>query len=277
MLKHKMTPLFIPSDLGSLFCMHFLPSSNHKQQCILYIPAFAEEMNKTRHMVAMQTRAFTEQGYAVLVLDLWGTGDSQGGFSEATWDVWLSNIGTAVKWMQNEGYKSLSLWGLRVGALLAIDFLHKNNSPINNLICWQPVLNGELFVMQFLRLRVASSMVDKTLTQEKTSDLKAQLLSGQSVEVAGYSLNPQLIIPMLSVHATQLSLNNTNVCHIFELKEGEELEGSLMTTQWVKQLTEAGVKVSFDIVKGQPFWVTQEISESTRLIKQSSKRLSECH
>jgi predicted acyl esterase len=37
---------------------------------ILHIPAFAEEMNKSRRMVALQAQAFAKNGYAVLVLDL---------------------------------------------------------------------------------------------------------------------------------------------------------------------------------------------------------------
>jgi len=277
MLGHKSTPLFIPSELGALFCMYFSPSSNSNTQCIVHIPAFAEEMNKSRHIVAMQARAFTEQGYSVLVIDLWGTGDSQGDFSEVTWDIWLSNVTSAVNWLQQQGYKSINLWGLRSGALLAIDFINKNSCCIDKLICWQPVLNGEQFLMQFLRLRVAAAMMDKTKSGEKTSDLKDQLLKGYSVEVAGYSLNPKLVIPMLSVKAKQMSLNNVNLCQVFELSDEEELEGSHITTQWIKQLTELGVNISFDVVNGHPFWVTQEILESTRLIKLCSQRLAECH
>lgn len=273
---YKMTPLFISSDVGSLFGVHFSPNSNDSKQCIIYLPAFAEEMNKTRHMVTMQARAFAEQGYAVLVLDLWGTGDSQGDFAEATWEIWLHNVGTAIEWMQNQGYSCINLWGLRTGTLLAIDFLHRNDSLIDSFICWQPVLNGEQFVMQFLRLRIAAAMMDKTTTQEKTSDLKEQLLSGNNIEVAGYSLNPQLIIPMLSLQARLMSLSDIKQCYLFELKQGQESEGNRVTTQWAKQLTESGVKVSFDVVNDQPFWATQDISESLSLLKITSKRIAEC-
>lgn len=277
MLGHKITPLFIPSELGALFCMHFVPGSKSNSQCILHIPAFAEEMNKSRHMVAAQARAFAEQGYSVLVIDLWGTGDSQGEFSEATWDIWLSNITSAINWLQQQGYKSINLWGLRSGVLLAIDFIKKNSCSIDKLICWQPVLNGEQFLMQFLRLRVAAAMMDKTKTKEKVSDLKEQVFNGLTLEVAGYSLNPELVIPMLSIQAKKNCSMDVNQCHIFELIEGDNVEGNFATTQWVHQLTELGINVSLDIMNDPPFWLTQDISESTRLIELSSQRLSECH
>ena len=154
MLKNKVTPLFIPSDPGSLFAMYFTSRSKSNSQCIVHIPAFAEEMNKSRHMVSMQARAFADQGYSVLVFDLWGTGDSQGEFSEATLEIWLNNIQSVLLWLQDKGYQSIHLWGLRSGVLLAMDYVHKYDSCIDQLICWQPVLNGEQFVMQFLRLRM---------------------------------------------------------------------------------------------------------------------------
>ncbi len=265
-------PFFISSELGGLFALHFHPISGGTSQCILHIPAFAEEMNKSRRMVATQSRAFSEQGCSVLVLDLWGTGDSQGEFSEATWDIWLENIDATVKWLKNKGYDSIHLWGLRSGVLLALDYLHKKGTDTSRLICWQPVLNGEQFVMQFLRLRVAAAMMDKNAPQEKTSDLKKQLSEGQTVEVAGYMLNPELVNPMMALRAKNLSLADIKQCQIFELASGSELEASYATKQWVEQVN---INVSLDVINGSQFWATQEISESLDLIELSCKKVSE--
>jgi len=271
-LKHKATPLFIPSELGPLFAMYFTSSSRSNSQCIVHIPAFAEEMNKSRHMVSMQARAFADQGYSVLVFDLWGTGDSQGEFSEATLEIWLNNIESVISWLHDKGYQSIHLWGLRLGVLLAIEYVHKYDSYIDQLICWQPVLNGGQFVMQFLRLRVAAAMMDKNAPQEKTSDLKKQLMDGQSVEVAGYLLNPELMIPMLNIKVKNFSLNNIKRCYVFELTEGVELQANYATAQWAE---EQEGKVVIDVINGSCFWATQEISESIELIDQSLLTVTE--
>jgi len=274
MSQYKITPLFISSTRGSLFAMYYTPIISNGSQCIIHIPAFAEEMNKSRHMVAMQAQAWAEQGYAVLVLDLWGTGDSQGDFSEATWDIWLNDIDTAVKWLQEKEYISINLWGLRSGVLLALDYLQKHGLNIDKFICWQPVLNGELFIMQFLRLRIAAAMMNKNKTQEKTSELKQQLLNGQSVEVAGYFLNPELVIPMISVQAKSININSVKQINIFELVQGNEVVESHVTNQWIKKLTGNKNKVSLDvIIDNSYFWLTQEITESIDLIKLSSERV----
>lgn len=272
MLKYKVTPKFIISELGSLFAMHFSPVID-SPQCILHIPAFAEEMNKSRHMVAMQARMFAEQGYSVLVFDLWGTGDSQGEFSEATWDIWLNNIDIAINWLREKQYESISLWGLRSGALLAMDYLHQYRATIDKLICWQPVLNGEQFIMQFLRLRIAAAIMDKNAPQEKTSDLKKQLLDGNSLEVAGYQLNPELVNPVMAIRAQQLNLKTVKQCHVFELTIGAELEASFALAKWVKVIEQEYMIVSLDIINGNLFWATQEISESPELIQLSIDRV----
>jgi len=274
MLKHKVTPFFITGEQGSLFAMHFSPILGSTSKCIIYIPAFAEEMNKSRHMLAMQARAFVDRGYSVLIIDLWGTGDSQGEFSEATWGIWLNDIDAAVKWAQSKGHTSISFLGLRVGALLGMDYLHQYGPHIDRLICWQPVLNGEQFVMQFLRLRVAAAMMDKNAAQEKTSDLKHKLLDGQYVEVSGYQLNPKLVNPMMAIRAEQLNLQTIKQCNVFELTVGSDLDATYTLSKWVKTIEQKEINVSLDVINGSLFWATQEISESSDLIQITSNKLS---
>ncbi len=273
---------FIPSNEGDLFALYYQPgdwvdnSVNNSviKKAVLYIPAFAEEMNKARRMVSLQARALCERGYAVLLLDLYGTGDSSGEFSEASWNTWLQNIETAYIWLKNKGIESISLWGLRVGAMLAMDFLqHYPQNKIDRLICWQPVLKGELFGLQFLRLRIASAMMNENAPKEKVADLKAQLEAGKSVEVAGYSLHPDLMLPMMSLQASQFDLAAVDKCHVFEIIANEKQSAMLATRQWIDAMQAVGVNVTLDLVAGSNFWATQEIVEAPELLEATVRRL----
>ena len=272
---------FIPSDKGDVFALYFQPDSwldksrdQSGRKAILYIPAFAEEMNKSRRMVALQARSFCQQGYAVLLLDLYGTGDSQGEFADANWSIWLANIASALNWLRNRDIESICLWGLRVGALLAMDFLQQfPHKDINRLICWQPVLKGDLFGMQFLRLKIASAMMDKNAPKEKVADLKAQLEVGQSIEVAGYKLGPELMLPMMALQAGQLNLNGINECCVFEIVTNEGQSASLVTRQWIDTMQETNMKITLDLVAGDNFWATQEIAEVTELLEVTTNRM----
>ena len=75
--------LFLPAEPGFRFGLYFPPCSTQPRGGVLYCPPFAEEMNKSRRMAALQARAFAKAGYGVLLLDLYGCGDSSGDFSDA--------------------------------------------------------------------------------------------------------------------------------------------------------------------------------------------------
>lgn len=270
---YEIKPFFIDCEHGKLFAMYYYPVSGNISQCIIHVPAFFEEMNKSRHMVAMQARAFAQQGYSVLVLDLFGTGDSHGEFGEATWVSWLQNIESALEWLKLQGVKSISFWGLRSGVLLALDFLQQYDHQIDRLICWQPVLNGETFMMQFLRLRIAAAMMNKNAPQEKTSDLKRQLQEGRNIEVAGYCLNPDLVNPMLALKARQLNAINVKRYIVFELVADKDDSVSHACMQWIQLLKESNRNVLLDTVLGSSFWATQEILEVPELISRTKARV----
>jgi exosortase A-associated hydrolase 2 len=236
---------------------------------ILHIPAFAEEMNKSRRMVALQAQAFAKSGYAVLVVDLYGTGDSTGDFSDATWMLWKQDITAACLWLIEQGASAITLWGLRMGALLAMDFASYTVLKINHVLCWQPVLNGELFVMQFLRLRLATAMMDNNAPQEKTADLKQQLLDGQIVEVAGYALPPDLITPLLALSAHQIDTGNLERISFIEVVGNSDKPMSANLIKFVEQQQNKDRPIILQTVVGSPFWATQEIAEVPELLIES--------
>lgn len=270
-----MQPLFISCQSGPLFAIYFPPASKASGRAILHVPAFAEEMNKSRRMVTLQARAFAEMGYAALVLDLFGTGDSTGDFGEATWEIWQQNIDTAIEWLKQQGAQTIILWGLRTGALLAMDFACRGHPKIDHLLCWQPTLSGETFITQFLRLRVAAAVMDSNAPKEKTSDLKRQLLEGQAIEVAGYCLNPDLIKPLLPLRADSMHLQGIKRMAIFEVVTDEETLASMGNSQFLAKLQENAIEASLTKVVGDAFWSTQEITAAPDLITLTNRTVEQ--
>jgi exosortase A-associated hydrolase 2 len=154
-----------------------------------------------------------------------------------------------------------------------MDFAANSGDAIKRLICWQPVLNGDVFVTQFLRLRVAAAMMNSSAPQEKTSDLRTQLLEGQFVEVAGYQLNPDLVRPILALRADQLHLQNLEDVAIFEIVLNVAVPVSASHAQWLAKLHQDGINASLTKVVGDPFWATQEISVAPELIRQTCEQV----
>ncbi|MFC6669027.1 hypothetical protein [Marinobacterium aestuariivivens] len=67
---------FIAGRQGRLYLATF--GNSAAAQAVLFLPAFAEEMNLSRAVVARQARMLAECGYFVVLLDYFGTGDSEG-------------------------------------------------------------------------------------------------------------------------------------------------------------------------------------------------------
>ena len=268
-----MIPFFLDSQIGPLFAIYWPPKNNDAVRAVLHVPAFAEEMNKSRRMVALQAQSLAEQGYLVLVIDLYGTGDSAGDFGEATWTLWLNNISDAVAWLKQQGADVISLWGLRLGVLLAMDFISQHPGVVENLLAWQPVLTADNFVTQFLRLRVAAAMMNNAKLQEKTSELKKQLHQGEALEVAGYLLNPELMKPLMAMKIDPTSLRSLKKVQMFEIVMGSDTQPTFVNQKFLETLLAAEVDAGLTAVTENCFWASQEIVIAPNLLRLTSECL----
>ena len=185
-------PFFLGSGASQRFCLFHRPAGPCRG-AVLYVPPFAEELNRTRRMAALGARRLAAQGYGVLQIDLLGTGDSAGDFFDARWDLWKQDLDTGAAWLRARVDTPLTLWGLRLGALLALDVARTAAMPLAPMLLWQPVASGSTYLTQFLRLRTANAMLgDDDAAQTGTKALRAALQAGQTLEIAGYDLTPAL-------------------------------------------------------------------------------------
>ncbi len=218
-------------------------------------------------MAAMQARAFASAGFAVLQIDLFGCGDSDGEFRDARWNIWKQDLKFAWDWLENRAAAPISLWGLRLGALLVLDFARNSEKPTENIILWQPVINGEAYLNQFLRLRVANEMLASTSGSKTTgtSALRGQLAKGQTLEIAGYDLTSDLAAAIDSSKAAELAITKCPV-HWFEIVAEPGRPMTAAGANAIDQWRRSGVDPHIHLVPCMSFWATQEIAECPELI-----------
>ena len=252
---------FLDSRQGAVFYILHPPVTELVRGCILYSPPFAEELNKSRRMVALQARQLAAAGYAVLLLDLYGCGDSGGEFEAATWSVWQDDLDTALGYMQQQYTAPLIVWGLRTGCLLLSNWLNQRQIQPAATLFWQPVLNGELFLTQFLRLRVAAGLFSGQ--KETTAQLRARLDAGETLEVAGYALNSTLAQQLAAAR-----LNPPPAGEVIWLEVSQSDTGTLPPAS--QRLVDAWrgqeYRVDTAVVSGEAFWTTQQIIEVPDLL-----------
>lgn len=254
---------FLPARHGDRFCLFTPALGEIPKGAILYVHPFAEELNKTRRVVAQQVRAMALAGYSVLQLDLLGCGDSAGDFGDATWQAWVDDVLLAHAWLRERTDVPIWFWGLRSGCLLASSAAKVLEESLNFLF-WQPVSEGAMVLQQFLRLAVIGEMLDghgKGVMKE----LAACLTRGQGIEVAGYTLSPALAGGLESAKLAPPESRGGRLV-LCETSGRETVELSPVSNLLQAQWQSAGFQVVAKCVAAPLFWLTQDANSAPGLI-----------
>lgn len=248
-----MQPFFLDGLDGPLFANFFAAKAG--AAAYVFAPPFAEELNRSRHMMARLARRAADASHSVLLLDPFGTGDSGGRFEDGSWPRWQDDIAAGISWLKRQGYSKVGLVALRTGALLAAPF-----KDTHHLILWAPVVSGEQFLTQFLRLRVAEAMARDAASKETTKELKAQLEAGETLEIGGYALTPAMASALSEATLTSASPR----CPVDWLEVGSA--PSPAATRGADAWAETGVAVALSAVPGPMFWSLLEPEVADALI-----------
>lgn len=250
-------PFYIEGSKGKLFALYYPAREKACSGAILYVPPFAEEMNKTRPSAAIQARELAKCGFAVLQVDLFGTGDSEGEFKDATLEGWHQDIALSLDWLAKINPPAFYFWGARFGCLLAVSSLDYLRHSIAGALFWEPMSSGSELVREMERLNRISVLVgkggDKSCVPQDIRD------------IAGYQMHNSLLEDI-----NALTLNEQVFEQVISVKVLEDITGNGGGTE----KTEIGedqperLKVA---VMDKRFWLNQDITICREVIEQSTK------
>lgn len=266
-------PVVIEGQAGALLAFYHPPNEGIAVRGgLLVVQPFAEEMNRCRAMVTMQALELAQLGYGCLVLDPFGTGDSAGDFSEATWQGWRADLLRGVDWLEQHGPGCQTVWGLRLGALMAAQ-LATELPQVQRLLLWQPVVSGKTYWTQFLRIRIAAEMgqADGVKT---TEDLRQRSARGECVEVSGFEVGSALALQLDALTMPDgLALKGKQL-HWFEVLADADAVVPRANAKLAESLQAQGVPVTVVPVTGAPFWQVHEREVAPLLIEATTKLAS---
>lgn len=255
-------PFFLGTSRGQRFCVFHPPAGGRCAGAVLIAPPFGDEMNKSRRMTALQARRLAALGFAVLQLDLEGCGDSDGDLRDVRWAAWKSDLEAGAAWLAARLDAPLYLLGLRMGALLALDFA-RNHAGVAGIVLWQPLASGDAFITQLLRLKLAASMAGAAAPG--TAALRAALASGEMLEIGGYEITGGLAADLGVLDLRMLAPASCPV-HWFEMVADATRPMPPAAQRTAEAWRAEGVALTASPVAGPPFWSTQEIAESPALL-----------
>ncbi len=247
---------FLPGPAGNLFAMYYPPMETDMDSGdVLYVHPFAGEMFASRNVIAALARTVAGTGLGVLTVDLYGCGDSSGDFSDARWEIWRDDLAAAVGWLQAQGRDRLSLWGLRLGALLAMDFAVRSRETYERIVLWEPVLTGRNMLTQFFRLNLDEA--DRGLSAGQLTDPEARksLPDGQNIQVAGYELSWELIRSIDKLEIAPLGKAVAGPIHWMEFGKKAETPFPADALRVIEEWKQRGVRVATHKSVGPPFWL----------------------
>ena len=262
-------PFFLPAGTSQRFCLHHCPAGSQPRGLVLYLHPWAEEMNKSRRMAALQSRALADAGFAVLQLDLHGCGDSSDTWAQASWQGWVDDAVLAIGWLQARWPQAaplpLWLWGLRAGCLLAGQAAARLPQPCH-LLFWQPATAGKVLLQQFLRLKAAADLQGDA--KAVLAAVRAGLAAGQPQQVAGYVLPPALASGLESavLSPPPATVPQRRVAWL-EVSTRDDAELLPASQPVVAAWAAAGHAVHTRVVHGPAFWQTQEIEDAPALLQ----------
>ena len=254
-------PTFLDGPAGRLFAV--LYAHDEARRALVYLPPFGEEMNRSRRMAALLGRRLGAAGEALLVLDPSGTGDSDGAFADARWTHWCADARAAVVWLRTEGYAAHGAVGLRTGGLLALDLAREE--ALAHCILWHPVTKGEMFLSQLLRVRVAAGLEQGA--GETVKDLRARLADGETLDVAGYEITPEMAADLDALTLKDMARGYHGRLTWIQVAAdptapvppaiGAVVEG------WMRRRVDAEILQ----VAGEPFWSIEETTLAPKLLE----------
>lgn len=260
-------PFFLPGHAGNLFALYHRPAD--PLDCrggVLYVHPFANEMNHTRRSVALLARALAARGWGVLQVDLYGCGDSDGDFRDASWERWVDDLATAFDWLQERVGSRVGLIGIRLGGLLALEYASRASSRIDRILLWHPVVSGQQMLTEFIRQGILADAISARAGEPATTEaLRHRIHSGEPVEILGYQIMPHLEQALAERQIAPLGSAVDTSIRWVEVVSGSDDPGRPSAQTTVDAWHAAGREATLHVVAGRPFWSSRCIQDSREM------------
>ncbi len=183
-------PLFLNSGNDRLFTIIHMPENDPVSGVYVFCHPFAEEKLWSHRVYVSFAREMAKLGYLVVRFDYRGYGDSDGDFIDVSINNHLLDIQTIIDAIvsQHSDIHKIGLFGLRFGGLIAA--LAAEQFPqVNQLILWEPIINGERYMQDMLRSNLAAQMAEKGRVEITREDLLSGMKTGNPVNIEGYPVS----------------------------------------------------------------------------------------
>jgi exosortase A-associated hydrolase 2 len=163
-----------------------------------------------------------------------------------------------MQWAAEQGAAIRGMLAIRLGCILGSEALAGIDHRVQRTVFWQPVTSGRRFLEQFLRLRVAASMMGGD-SKETVAGLRSRLKSGELLEVAGYEISGALADQLDAVELQRFLGAHLGAVHWMEAVRSADAELPVPSMKALEAARAAGIETTSHAIAGEPFWSATEI------------------
>jgi exosortase A-associated hydrolase 2 len=242
---------FIDSSNEKIFTVTHVPENSGCRKAFVFIHPFAEEKLWSHRVYVSFARKLAKHDYYVGRFDFEGHGDSGGEFIDSSIDKHNADIEAVINHLKNK-YRvtDVSLFGLRLGGTLAAAYASREGE-VDNIVLWDPVLNGERYMQEILRSNLAGQMALKGKVEITRDDLVKQMQSGKPINIEGYMLTYEYYCQLSKLDLQQFEYNKNINCLINQVVRNPKQPYNKSYLELIKKFSDQS-----EVVKSQEeqFW-----------------------
>jgi pimeloyl-ACP methyl ester carboxylesterase len=194
--KYAVEPFFFGESSTALFgCYHRPLQGPAREYGVVFCAPIGREYIQSHRLFYQLAVQLAQLGFHVLRFDYFGCGDSAGDFEKGSLRQWTRDIQTAADALtQRSDQIRVSLLGMRLGATLAM-MAAADNPLLDDLVLWEPVLDGQRYVAELAEMQKAFSR-----------QFKCKKDGGPIEEAVGFRLTARLRNDLEAIHTDSLRL-----------------------------------------------------------------------
>jgi len=246
----KETHLFFEAGEHRLFGVYYEPKTRRKNLSFLFVHAFGEEKLWAQRVFVNYARKLSADGYGALRFDLFGHGDSEGDFRDATVNGWLRDIGHAWRTVNDMsgGSGQIGIIGVRLGATLGI-MASESIENVKAVVAWEPIVDGAKYASEIVRSNIAmQSTIFGEIKYNRTA-LENRMKENMPLNCEGYEISYEMYDQVRSIKLAEQAKDFRTPCAVVQIGQAES--GPRAD---IKNLTDSHSKSTLLISRGIAFW-----------------------
>lgn len=236
---------------------------------VLVLAPLAHEHGFAHRMLVELARALARAGAHVFRFDYRGHGDSAGRFEQFTLDDLRADAELALEELEvRTGSPCRVIFGLRMGAPLAIELAAKRGASAPILALWEPIAQGDKHLDEVLRVVMSKDVAHGAGGKPRTrAELRQTLVDGGEVLLEGHALNTAWYRSLMDLDLYRSNIVPSSRTLILQLPTSKSGNVRKDLEQLKSHLASQGATVDLEVLSTPCLWwgpLTREFDARNR-------------